>query len=69
MMGLRLNSGIIYDDWKARTGLALRGAFSEKTVRELCEREFIVADERHIRATGQGVLLLNAITRELLVLK
>jgi oxygen-independent coproporphyrinogen-3 oxidase len=66
MMGLRLNSGIDYADWQKRTGLTLQGALNPAAVSRMVEEGFIAADEKHIKPTAKGALLLNRITAELL---
>jgi oxygen-independent coproporphyrinogen-3 oxidase len=66
MMGLRLREGIRFDDWQARAGIALQQVVSQRAVKKLQSRSLIIADGEHIRATAQGRLLLNSITRELL---
>jgi oxygen-independent coproporphyrinogen-3 oxidase len=64
MMGLRLNSGIDYADWKTRTGLDVKAALQGKMQR--VSDEFIMQDNRHIKFTAKGALLLNRITADLL---
>lgn len=66
MMGLRLRDGIDYADWQSRTGLDLRRALSQPKLKALSEQGFIDADEKHIKTTGAGRLLLNLITAQLL---
>jgi len=66
MMGLRLSSGIHYDEWQKQMGADLRKAIPETAIDKLREQTLIEADENHIKATRKGRLLLNRVTGELL---
>lgn len=67
MMGLRLSTGIDYDAWQKQMGMDLRNVMQQSAIDKLCGQSMVMADENHIKVTKQGRLLLNMITKELLV--
>lgn len=66
MMGLRLSSGICYDDWNERIGIDLRSIIAQPAIDELRSMSLIIADRNNIKATKTGRLLLNGITKKIL---
>lgn len=67
MMGLRLSSGIRYDEWQKQLGVDLRTVLPEVVVGKLQGLSLVDADENSIKVTKNGRLLLNRITKELLI--
>lgn len=67
MMGLRLSAGIIYNEWEEHTGIDVRSALDAGAIDKLCGLSLITSDNSHIKATREGRLLLNTVTKELLV--
>ncbi len=66
MMGLRLSTGINYEDWQRRTGLDIRKAINNAALQQLMRQGLLVTDAHHIRITPAGALVLNSITARLL---
>lgn len=66
MMGLRLSTGLDYEDWQRRTGLDVRPAINNNALQQLIGQGLVTADASHVRITPQGALVLNSITAALL---
>lgn len=66
MMGLRLTSGLSRDVFWERTGMELEDALEPRRLRPLLTADYLILDNRGLRATAEGRLRLNAILSTLL---
>lgn len=66
MMGLRLTSGIDFDDWKRRTGLELQRVIDLMAWQNLRQEGYVQEGETRICITEKGALMLNSIIGRLL---
>ncbi len=60
MVGLRLDRGIVFDEFQARFGVDVREIFRE-TIRQLQEWGLMETDESRLRLTPRGRLLSNQV--------
>ncbi len=66
MMGLRLTDGLSRGSFLLRTGLELEDALEPRRLRPLLEANYLILDNRGLRATKEGRIRLNAILGALL---
>ncbi len=66
MMGLRLTGGIAREDFHRVLGRAPEQDFDRHALRRLCDGGFLVADQRGLRATADGLKRLDAVLGRLL---
>ena len=66
LIGLRLTNGIDRDRFRAITGVNVEDAVNKEGLARVLEEGLVRMDDRGLRVTPAGRLLLNAILRELL---
>ncbi len=65
-MGLRLTAGIRFKDFAEAVGRPLADFVDHGRLAELINDGFLARDDRALRATRQGLPVLNAVLAELL---
>ncbi|MBY0429864.1 MAG: coproporphyrinogen III oxidase, partial [Rhodospirillales bacterium] len=61
LMGLRLTEGVGRERFRAQTGLALEQAVAQENAKQLIQDGLIEWTPTHLRATGRGRPVLNAL--------
>ncbi|PCI45396.1 MAG: coproporphyrinogen III oxidase [Alphaproteobacteria bacterium] len=67
MMGLRLKRGIDLMDFKGRVGQEIENFIDHSSLQRLLELGYMEKDDHHLRATAQGMPLLNSLLRQILI--
>ena len=65
-MGLRLTNGISRENFIRRTGLEFEDVLDPKRLRPLLVEDYLVLDEKGLRATKKGLLRLNSVLAAML---
>ncbi len=66
LMGLRLTNGISREHFIKRTGVEFEDALNPKRLRPLLVEDYLVLDEKGLRATKKGLLRLNSVLAAML---
>ena len=66
MMGLRLNAGLEKENFKNRIGQKLENFIDHNYLQRLLELDYMEMDGHHLRATAQGMPLLNGLLGRIL---
>ncbi len=66
LMGLRLTNGVSRENFIRRTGLEFEDVLDPKRLRPLLVEDYLVLDEKGLRATKKGLLRLNSVLAAML---
>lgn len=66
MMGLRLTQGLNLKDFETRVGQKIEGFIDQSYLQRLLELGYMERDAHHLKATDQGLPLLNDLLRRIL---
>jgi len=67
MMGLRLKNGISRADFASRIGADMDDFMDPAALKRLCELGYMEKDDHLLKASPQGMLVLNSLLRQLLL--